>query len=261
MQLLAAILLLTAAYPLAIAGIRNRFSTLRYALFWAGASWFTWMVVAGCGAIWPIWAGSFGRYLALCLTGCTGVAVLGARRPGACAWNFVILGLLAVLLLPVAEGFGTLQLNWVYLAFLGATLIVGLVNYLPTARAPAALSLAIACGIEVAGLVRSDVPGWLTSLGHCLIGLSPWLALAVDWWKGTVATEFDRTWLSFRDQYGVVWAQRAREQFNRAAASAGWPVRLTWQGLQSAGVGSAPDSEDLLQTLRALLKRFALTDG
>jgi hypothetical protein len=260
MQLLAAILLLTAAYPLTIALIRNRLTTLRYALIWASANWCAWMVVAGCGAIWPIWASPLTRYLALCLTGCTGVAVLGARRPGTGAWNFVVLGLLAVLLLPVAEGFGTLRLNWVYLAFLGATLVVGLVNYLPTARAPAALSLAVACGIEVAGLVRTDLPGWLTSLGHCLIGLTPWLALTVDWWKGTGATEFDRTWLTFRDRYGVVWAQRTREQFNRAAANAGWPVTLTWQGLQSAGDGSVPDSEDLLQTLRALLKRFALSD-
>jgi hypothetical protein len=43
------------------------------------------------------------RYLALCLTGCVGVAVLGARRPGVGAWDFVLLGLLAVLLL-VAGG-------------------------------------------------------------------------------------------------------------------------------------------------------------
>jgi hypothetical protein len=261
MQLLAAIVLLTAAYPLTIAWICNRFTTLRYALFWAAATWSIWMVVAACGAIWPIWEGYFAQYLALCLTGCIGVAVLGARRPGAGAWNFVVMGLLAVLLLPVAEGFGTPRLNWVYLAFLGATLFVGLVNYLPTARVLAALSLAVACGIEIAGLVRTDVPAWLTSLGHCLVGLSPWLALAVNWWKGTLATEFDRTWLSFRDRYGVVWAQRTREQFNRTAANARWPVTLTWQGLQSAGDGSAPDSEDLLQTLRALLKRFALTDG
>jgi len=35
--------------------------------------------------------------------GCAGVAVLGARRPGMTAWNFVVAGLLAVLLLPVAR--------------------------------------------------------------------------------------------------------------------------------------------------------------
>ncbi len=260
MQVLAVILLLTAAYPLAIAWIRNRLTTLRYALFWAAGTWLMWMVIVACGAIWPIWAGPLGPYLALCLTGCTGVAVLGARRPGAGAWNFVILGLLAVLLLPVAEGFGTLRLNWVYLTFLGATLLVGLVNYLPTARALATLSLAIACGIEVAGIVRSDMPGWLQYLGHSLLGLSPWFALAVDWWKRPAATEFDRTWRSFRDRYGVVWAQRTREQFNRAAANAGWPLTLTWQGLQSNDGGAVPDSGELLQTLRSLLKRFALSD-
>jgi hypothetical protein len=186
--------------------------------------------------------------------------VLGARRPGAGAWNFVILGLLAVLLLPVAEGFGTLRLNWVYLTFLGATLLVGLVNYLPTARALASLSLGLACAIEILGIVHTDMPRWLTSLGLCLLGFATWLVLVVDRWKGRAATEFDRTWLSFRDRYGVVWAQRTREQFNRAAANAGWRVTLTWQGLQSAGGGAVRDSEESLQTLRALLKRFALSD-
>ena len=43
-------------------------------------------------------------YTALSLTGCAGVAVLGARRPGVGPWNFVLLGLLAVMLLPLAEG-------------------------------------------------------------------------------------------------------------------------------------------------------------
>ena len=42
-------------------------------------------------------------YLALCFTGCVGVAVLGARRPHVGAWHFVVLGLLGVMALPLVE--------------------------------------------------------------------------------------------------------------------------------------------------------------
>jgi hypothetical protein len=256
MQVLAGVLLLTAAFPLVVAWLRNLRTTLRYALVWAWLAWLLWLIVVGGGALWPACGGPLGRYLALCLTGCAGVAVLGARRPTAAGWNFVVVGLLAVLLLPVAEGFGTPRLNTVYLSFLAATLLVGLLNYLPTPLAPGVLALALACGLEIAGLAKAEMPGWLVAVGRCLAGLTPWLWLAAPWWRGRAETEFDRLWLSFRDRYGVVWGQRTREQFNRAAANAGWPVALAWHGLQPAGEGTPPDPAVMLDTLQALLKRF-----
>jgi hypothetical protein len=256
MQSLAAILLLTAAYPLGLAWLKNRRSTLVHPLVWGWLAWLVWVVVVGGGAIWPSAASPLGRYLALCLTGCAGVAVLGARKPGAAAWHFVVVGLLAVLLLPVAEGFGTPRLNAVYLSFLGGTLALGLLNYLPTRHAPAALSLAVGCVVEIAGLANAALPDWLPPVGRCLVGLTPCLALAALSCRGQAATEFDRMWLSFRHRYGVVWGQRTREQFNRAAANAGWRLTLTWHGLQASADGTAPDPALTLETLRALLKRF-----
>jgi hypothetical protein len=258
MHALVAILLSTAAYPLGLAWLKNRRCTLRHPLMWAWVTWLGWMVVVGGGAAWPAVDAPLGRYLALCLTGCPGVAVLGARRPGTAAWNFVVVGLLAVLLLPVAEGFGTPRLNAVYLTFLGATLALGLLNYLPTPLAPAVVSLAVGCGVEIAGLANAVLPEWLPLVGRCLVGLSPWLALASLSWRGKAATEFDRVWLSFRNRYGVVWSQRTREQFNRAAANAGWPLTLTWHGLQMFGEGTAPDPALVLDALHALLKRFEM---
>jgi hypothetical protein len=257
MQVLAGILLLSAVYPLGVAWQKNRRTTLRHSLLWAWLAWLAWLLVVGSGAIRPDFDGPLGRYLALCLTGCAGVAVLGARKPSAAAWHFVVVGLLAVLQLPVAEGFGTPRLNAVYLAFLGTTLALGLLNYLPTPLAPAVLALAIACGIEIAGLANATLPEWLTPLGRCLLGLTPWLALASLSLRGKAETEFDRTWLSFRDRYGVVWGQRTREQFNRAAANAGWPLTLAWHGLMATGEGAAPEPTLVLETLCALLKRFA----
>jgi hypothetical protein len=65
--------------------------------------------------------------------------------------------------------------------------------------------------------------------------------------------------LGFRDRFGLVWAQRAREQFNRAAFHAGWSIVLRWGGLRLRTGAMPPDSskqEEIIATLRALLKRF-----
>src|SRR5260370_1235188 len=79
-------------------------------------------------------------------------------------------------------------------------------------------------GVELGGLATAGVPDWLTLVAGCLLGLTPWLGWAALCRRGPAEAEFDRTWLAFRDRYGMVWGQRTREQFNRAAANAGWPV-------------------------------------
>ena len=72
-------------------------------------------------------------------------------------------------------------------------------------------------------------------------------------------SRFDRLWLDFRDRYGLLWGQRVREQFNRAAHNAGWPVMLFWQGLRLHAAAELPDEptqQEILDTLVALLQRF-----
>ena len=92
------------------------------------------------------------RYLALCLTASAGVAVLGARRPGVGPWNFVLLGLLAVMLLPLAEGYlahGAWHLEGPRTLFLAATLAVIVLNYLPTRLGPAALLVGVGAAVHL----------------------------------------------------------------------------------------------------------------
>jgi hypothetical protein len=189
--------------------------------------------------------------------------VLGARRPGVGAWNFVLLGLLAVLLLPLAEGLGGLHLSWPRVLFLAGTLAVGVLNYLPTRLGPAALLLALGCGLELASVLPPDmVPDGLRPAlpaGGLLLALSPWAAYTAGRGRPRPAAEFDRLWLGFRDRFGLVWGQRLREQFNRSAAHAGWPVVLRWTGLRLKPGAALPRpdvQEEILATLRALLKRF-----
>jgi hypothetical protein len=250
------ILLLTAGYPLARAWRANRSSSLVIATSWGLAAWVAWLTAAlvSCYG----WAGVARdiSYLAVCLTGCAAVAVLGARRPGVGAWNFVVVGLLAVLLLQWLEGLEHLRDSPVRILFVVGTLGVGVLNYLPTRFGPAALALGTGCSLEFVRVVRPESRlasfDAASSLGSLLVAGSPWLALVAVQGRRATLTELDQIWLDFRDRFGLVWGQRVREQFNHSARHAGWPLRLEWQGFQvEHGSG-----EEAIVMFRALLKRF-----
>lgn len=264
MHLLYALLFLSAAYPLWMAWHANRRTTLLQTINWSAAAWLTWVGMLAFNGQGGSVQGEMARYLALCMTGCAGVGVFGARRPGVAAWNFVLLGLLAVMLLPIGQWLvlGGRPLDGVRLLLTAGTIAVTALNYLPTRLAPAALLLAAGCGWELLTLADAQAqppfgdyfhPGWVC------IGLAPWAGWLSCRRGAMPVAEFDRLWLAFRNRFGLVWGQRVREQFNRSAAHAGWPVQLYWQGLllmAGSALPEDPTQEDIVQTLRALLRRF-----
>jgi hypothetical protein len=251
-----ALLLVTGFYPLARAWRAARGTTLRHAVAWTAAAWLAWVGAAGAGA-----DAGLERYLALCATGSAGVAVLGARRPIAVAWNFVVASLLLVLLWSVAEGLGELRPNVFVTTLLAAALAAGMVNYLPTRLAAAVLPAGAACAVEMAIVlkVKGIDPGW-SAYALALLAVAPWLGLAAARRRTLTGDEIDREWLDFRDRFGAVWALPARDQFNRASANAGWGVVLGWGGARPAGDPAAARPAEALVGLRALLKRFAARD-
>jgi hypothetical protein len=256
----------TDVFPFWRAVRAHRQSTLRYSVFWALAALLAWTVAVGIEAMRTEPASGLPGYLALSLTGCASLAVLGARRPGAGAWNFVILGLLAVMLFLWLEGrlaADDLILHRVRTVFLASTVAIGVLNYLPTRLAPAAMLLALGCAGELLmisgseSLVAAFAPA--RHLSRLMVALAPWAAYARMHWQPLPASEFDRLWLRFRNSYGLVWAQRLREQFNPSAKHSDWPVVLRWQGLRVIPGASPPSREDrlaMLANLRALMKRF-----
>jgi hypothetical protein len=260
MQRLCWLVFLSGAYPIWRAWLANRNTSLLHAVTWAGAAWVAWggTILVGVAT----WASSDtepGSYVALCLTGCAGVAVLGARRPGVGAWNFVLLGLLAVMLLPLAERLlaKAASVDLLRVIFLAGTLAVVVLNYLPTCLAAAALVLGAGCALELlrlAGQVEVD-----PLFGWWLLALVPWVGLAGWRLRAANLAEFDAVWLDFRDRFGFLWGQRVREQFNRSAANANWRVILRWQGLRLLPGSALPDprtQDAIVAALRALLKRF-----
>ncbi len=260
MQRLCWAVFLIGAYPLWRAWRANRYTSLCHAVAWAGAAWVAWggMILVAVASGGTCETGPAG-YLALCLTGCAGVAVLGARRPGVGAWNFVIIGLLAVMLLPLAENIlaQAASLDPLRIVFLAGTVAVVVLNYLPTRLASAGLLLGAGCALEILRLAgQGDAAPFLS---WWLLALVPWAGQAAWWLRPVPPSEFDAVWLDFRDRFGFLWGQRVREQFNRSAANAGWPVILRWQGLRLFPGKALPDSatqETMVATLRALLKRF-----
>jgi hypothetical protein len=256
MDLLVAVVFMVGIYPLAKALRANKATTLWQSLVWAVAAWVAWIGVAWLRVLRPGVAEQLGAYGALCLTGCAGIAVLGARRPGASAWNFVVVGLLAVLLLPILNGMGELRLEAAQVVFLFVTLLVPVLNYLPTRLGPSALFMAAGCSWEMMRLLSGTATADLSWLGLFLLALVPWTAWTALTKPRPAASEVDQLWLAYRDRFGFVWGQRMREQFNRAAHHAGWPVVLRWSGVHTTGSESSADPAALVATLRAVLKRF-----
>jgi hypothetical protein len=252
-------LIVAGLVPLILAWRSRRATSLAHALVWAIVAWLSWGLAFLIGDAERAGVDPW-RYCALCLTGCAGVAVLGARRPHVFAWNFVALGLFAVMILPLIETLfiGTHPVDPLRIFFMAATIAVGILNYLPTRFAPAALLLALACA---GATVLLFAPAWLPSelAGTIVAGLLaavPWVAWSCLRRRSAGRSAADRLWLDFRDAWGLLWSQRVREQFNRAAENAGWQVTLTWGGLRGEGVSE----EKLLETLRATLQRFVAAD-
>jgi len=255
-------LILAGCYPICRAWQANRQTSLAHAVLWAGAAWVSWGMALTFGT--PLEVGlDPWRYVALCMTGAAGVAVLGARRPHVGAWDFVVLGLLAVLLLPLAEKMflGTPSFGWPRVLFLGATLAVGIINYVPTNFALPTLLLGILYTGECFSLFAIDLeirPEALFFL-HASLFVIPWTC----WWCGRRHAPrkmaFNQIWLDFRDQFGLFWGQRVREQYNRSAHNADLPGYLFWRGWKALDKNAAVSVEKLREMeslLQALLKRF-----
>jgi hypothetical protein len=263
MSLIQTALMVAGLLPLSLALWANRRTSLLHALFWALVAWLTWGLAFLCDDsektdMQP------GRYCAVCLTGCAGVAVLGARRPHVLAWNFVVLGLFTVMVLPLMETqvIGTHPVDVLRIFFMAGTIAVGILNYLPTRLAPAALLLMLISAGEITRLyapaLLSEAPSsgaWM--IFDLLLCMIPWLAWICVSRRGRDRSDFDRLWLSFRDRWGLVWSQRIRDQFNHAAQNAGWPVKLAWHGLtQEKDESPAADQEKFVEMLQKTLQRF-----
>ena len=256
-------------------------TALRAALVWAAlaialgmlAQVVSWNELLGSGRPWT------GRltYLMVLAVLAALMSVLGARSPGGGAWAILMVLLVVVLLIPWleaggrvrrAQGLGSFHLDSPWNLFYGLLVVAGITNYLPTRYGAAALAMGAGLLLEYLGLTRTEwtaatraaiwpAVAWTLALG---CGLAAWSAGS----SSTAGTNLERLWLWFRDHWGVVWALRIQERFNRTAELGRWPMRLTWFGLapsSSTGPGRPgplPPPPDAEATLRGLIRRFVV---
>jgi hypothetical protein len=238
-----------------------------------------WTVAAALGSLvveawirlaageWTPQAASLARYAAACGWLCPAVAVLGAKRPQAAAWQWIVASLWLVLLVPavqhvVARGGGGVELAPVWRTLVLVLVAVGPLNYLPTRHALAALLFAggqSALLADALGWQRSSNPQNMVGLGWASLaaaGLAVWFRRGRKPTEGTSPTE---RWLAFRDAWGSFWALRVMQRLSASAKSGALPYDLDWSGWKSAagerGVATA-DAERIHALMDSVLWRF-----
>jgi hypothetical protein len=209
------------------------------------------------------------RYLAATTTLCPVIGLLGAKRPQDRGWQFIVLTLWIVLILPATQNLAfapgsPLELHPAWQAFLALLVLTGLGNHLPTRFGVSALLASAGQSI----LLWGHVPGISSTAGRQAVVVAAMsLALATTLiglgWpaRRTPRHAWDRIWLDFRDMFGVVWGLRVAERINDTARRSHEDLRLHWDGFRCAGPSvaseeTAPTESAMHTGLQNQLRRF-----
>ena len=226
------------------------------------------------------------RVVIAALSVCPVMSLLGAKRPQHGVWQFIVGALAAVLALPAASAIlihpGSLpNLHILGRFFLPVLVLVGWMNFIGTRRAAAATLVAVGHF----GLIWPLLPGIqledaLPQPARDLVAIScmttgGFLGLAQAVFarlrRRLVLADGDRLplessefkyrvntcFLALRETLGAAWTLRLAERFDQMARRRGWPVQLTFQGLQmQEELREASWEPDALRAMEALMKRF-----
>lgn len=222
---------------------------------------------------------SYLRYAAAAFVIVSTLAQLGAKSPQNGAWQFIVVTLVVVLLLPVVQGWAYgdespivhLLFRWLLLAHV----FLGVGNYLFTRFATSAILL----GAGELALIAEYLPFYAqpASRDRELIGLGCLVAAvgfawAVVLFRSRTDRSLERLWGDFRDAYGAVWTLRIAERLNVSARQHRWPVEFSWDGIAVTGegrhglpttdlVGLEPELQHRIEReLRSYFRRFVSHD-
>jgi hypothetical protein len=215
-----------------------------------------------------------GWYFAAAVLLCPGIAVLGARRPGASVWAFfVLLPLVLVLIWPAVASFQAarptdpIEIEVPALVGFGLVLVMSGGNYLGTRYTLSTLYYGAAIVLLVAPM-SVTVPDVFPerSTARFIASLAILLAIAETNRRSRIAPDdgisrLDVLWFDFMDSFGMVWAKRVMDRINESARHEKWTMQLELHGF--VPLVESPTAEELLQTeeriehtFRWLLKRF-----
>ncbi len=201
------------------------------------------------------------------------IAVLGARRPGAAAWNwFVVLPMIVVLLWPAVSSIAT---GSIHDAFelptpmaLGVVLVMvmGLGNYFGTRFTLPVLVTAAGPAFILRSLTQSDVVRkpdvnsciWIASV---ILGIAAIVFLfrltrpAASTTTANRVDQLNRMWIDFQERFGVVWSKRVMDRLNQFADRERWPFTFALEGIKPTSEATLI-SDPALARIRWVLRRF-----
>jgi hypothetical protein len=268
----------------AIAGVamlalrRARGTTLAAPAAWAVAAAAVYAAVELALAVNSGWEGtpgaSLARYAAAAGSCCPIMAVLGAKRPQDRGWQWVVLSLWVVLLVPAGQAWAAGVAGRFAPSMIWRGLVVVLValvplNYSPTRHAASALAFTAGqIGLLAPFLAPNQTPAddaAVLRVGGLLFVL---LAALRALWTSNARTSpawpsgdrFQWRWLNFRDGWGAFWGLRVMNRVNETAELSGWPVQLQWRGFVGTDGKTAAINEHVAiqieQAMDSLLRRF-----
>jgi hypothetical protein len=199
---------------------------------------------------------------------CPPIAVLGSRRPGTRVWTwFILVPMLFALGWPVitlwlqGSDVRGLQLETPQLVGYLLVLVMGAGNYVGTRYTLAALLYAVANGLLVLSSSQT-CPAWLSDRWWVRLFATASMVVAIlsagreASFTSHLAPGFDKLWLDFFDQFGIVWGRRIQDRVNFIAAKENWPAKLQLQGLQWTTPADPVTNARIEHTFRWLLRRF-----
>lgn len=258
---------------------RARGTTLAAPAAWCVVSMLTCAAV-DAGLAWSgAWDQTLGasiwRYAAAVSTCCPLMAVLGAKRPQDRGWQWIVVSLWVTLLVPAGHALAApsadrLELFVAWRWLLAALLAMGLLNYLPTRHALAALLAAAGQTLLLCEYFFEPTDDLGTHVAIRIYG--PGLLLLA-----CAAAESVRTrprdhvddprslrWLAFRNGWGAFWALRVMQRVNQTAEAGEWPLRLEWGGFETTDAAPKDSLDETTaakvdQALDSILWRFERT--
>jgi len=206
------------------------------------------------------------RFAAGATTFCPMMAVLGAKRPQARGWQFIVATLLILLAIPALQAVLFFSGPELYVApvwswLLSVLMLMELTNHLPTRYWPSVLLVVAgqSCLVaDVLPLLSLDSIVWLRALAAPLFCLALLLVRSGFPVRRSIAHELDGLWIDFRDWFGAAWALRLAERLRATAESQGWDIRVTYGGIaNSTGGQIRPETAAAVERfLRSILRRF-----
>jgi len=214
------------------------------------------------------------HYVAATAAFCPLMAILGAKRPQNMGWQFIVVSLWGVFILPVGEMLVLWQgaaldegpaRQWFAVILLG----VGFTNYALTRFGFAALMVTV--GQTLLLLPHLPFPltdaAWHFAVGNACVALSVVVAFLQTRDAELNKAEspegsqgWNRVWQDFRNAFGLVWSLRVMERVNATGKICHWSDELTWFGFCKSESPTEAECKERDRTMRTLLRRFVSTE-